>query len=209
MSARGRAGVVVTCAACIACVAVPIAAGADAVGNAERPAAPSAPTDDERRTARDLRRLASAWADGGGVFGYPFWEKAIERYRRTQISASMLQQYVTGYRDRMQLGCDLLDSTDAGEGTASDVKELVQDACDRRVDALREQTKWLDDVVRSASPALAPEEVDSLTASAQEHADTADEQLQVSYRDTRRAMDLAQSALDEAGLPRIAEDAFL
>ena len=32
------------------------------------------PTERQRQMRGELKDLASAWADGGGTFGYPFWE---------------------------------------------------------------------------------------------------------------------------------------
>ena len=166
------------------------------------------PSEDERTMRAELRELERAWADGGGTFGYPFWEKARQRWAQRQITTSMYREYVTGYRDRLDAGCELVDRVDTDADVSTEVRELVLRACDERVDALRTQQRSLDEQIRrdGAAPELdaeaSEERIRELDVEAMEH-------LQESFRSTRLAMDLAQAALDEAGLERLAEDAFI
>jgi hypothetical protein len=213
--------VVMTCASVVLAPGV-LAAGATQRSGAAATATPASttttveqpdqprpkPSERERTMRRELRELARAWADGGGTFGYPFWEKARQRWARRQITTPMYREYVTGYRDRLDSGCELVDRVDTSTETSTDVRELVLEACDERVEALRTQQRSLDEQVRrdSGDPdldaAASEERIGELDADALEH-------LQTSFRATREAMDLAQSALDEAGLERLAEDAFI
>jgi hypothetical protein len=159
---------------------------------------------------RDLRALARAWEEGGGRFGYPFWEKAGQRWADTQITTPMYREYVTGYRDRLRAGCELLDSVDIETAEARDVRSLALDACRTRVDALRDQQRWLDDLIHRDS-ATGPQDAElvELEERIAERETAWRSELQESYRDARLAMDLAQSELDELGLERLAEDSFL
>lgn len=167
-----------------------------------------APSEDERAMRSELRELERAWADGGGTFGYPFWEKAGQRWRTKEITTPMYREYVTGYRDRLVVGCQLLDQVDTGSDTATEVRELVLEACERRVDALRAQQRSLDEQIRRSS---GDPDVDVAASEEQgaEHDREADEALQESFRMAREAMDLGQAELDAAGLERVSEDAFL
>lgn len=170
------------------------------------------PSSADRRVERDLASIADAWAEGGGTYGFPFWEKAQERWRAGTVSASVLREYTTGYRDNLQLGCELLDATDVDTEVAQEVRENLVDACRTRVDALRAQKRQLDRVVeRGAAVAgeLDAEELADLDQDVAEHAATVVEQMQQSWRSTREAMDLAQAELDARGLDRLPEDAFL
>ncbi|MCW2924998.1 MAG: hypothetical protein JWM98_2402 [Thermoleophilia bacterium] len=163
---------------------------------------------DPKAMRTSLRELARAWSDGGGKFGYPYWSKAQQRWRTHEITAPMFREYVTGYRDRLVLGCDLLDEVSVDEDVARSVAELVVEACRRRVDALREQQRYLGDTIRSA--AGGPDvDTEALDASAADHEAKAGEAMEQSFRDTRLAMDRAQAALDAADFDRLHEDAFL
>lgn len=202
----------------VACAPAVLAAGTTTTTPATEPAAATGPEEQgedrprpsgEERTMRaELRQLERAWADGGGTFGYPFWEKARQRRAMRQITPSMYREYVTGYRDRLVAGCDLLDQVDTSTEVASEVRELVLDACETRIDALRATQGSLDEQIRrnTADPDVDLEAVDEriveLDAEAREAFDE-------SWRDTRMAMDLAQTRLDQAGLERLREDAFL
>jgi hypothetical protein len=167
-------------------------------------------TDEARQVRRELRALARAWEEGGGRFGFPYWEKAGQRWTDRQITTTMYREYVTGYRDRLRAGCELLDAADVETSEARDVRSLVLDSCTRRVDALRDQQRWLDELIRRDGT-----EVDSETDAAARDERIAElqqawqEALQESYRDARLAMDLAQRELDELGLERLSEDAFV
>jgi hypothetical protein len=169
---------------------------------------PKPATDDERAMRAELKDLARAWADGGGTFGYPFWEKARQRFALRQITASMYREYVTGYRDRLVLGCDLLDQVDTSTDISTNVRELAIEACGDRVDALRAMQRSLDEQVRRAGQdpeldvAASDKRIDELDTEALEA-------LQSSFRSTRLAMDVAQSNLDAVGLQRLSEDAFI
>jgi hypothetical protein len=171
------------------------------------PARPK-PSDRERRMRRELKALASAWADGGGTFGYPFWEKARQRLAMRQITTSMYREYVTGYRDRLVVGCDLLDQVDTETEVAGDVRRLVIDSCESRVEALRAEQRSLDLQIRrdGGDPDIDPASVEEEIA---DHDADALEAFQSSFRDARLAMDLAQTELDMAGLERLPEDAFV
>jgi hypothetical protein len=166
------------------------------------------PSEDERTMRAELRELARAWADGGGTFGYPFWEKARQRWAARQITTPMYREYVAGYRDRLDAGCELVDRVDTSTDVSTAVRELVLSACDERVDALRAQQRSLDEQIRrdSGDPdldaAASEERIGELDQEALEH-------LTASFRATREAMDAAQAALDEAGLERLPEDAFI
>jgi regulator of protease activity HflC (stomatin/prohibitin superfamily) len=156
---------------------------------------------------RELRDLASAWADGGGTYGYPFWEKAGQRWRTGEISTTLYREYVTGYRDRLVLGCDLLDAIDTSTKVADEVRSRVLDSCHERVDALRAQQRWLDARIDADSaPSTDDAAAEERATKAQAEADAA---LQDSYRDARLATDQAQAELDRVGLKRLSEGAFI
>jgi hypothetical protein len=156
----------------------------------------------------ELKELAEAWADGGGTFGYPFWEKAGHRMQTGEITPTMYREYVTGYRDRLVLGCGLIEHVDTSSDTTEQVRGLVLDACEARVDGLRQQQHWLDELIDATTATDEDEAADHRTK-ASEHQAEALTKLEDSWRDTRMAMDAAQSALDAAGLERLHEDAFL
>lgn len=173
------------------------------------------PSAEDRRLERELGDLASAWASAGGTYGYPFWDRARQRWQDGEISASLFREYVSGYRDRMRLGCQLVDGVDTSSGVADDTHELVSHACDERVAGLESQQRWLDELIDqpvadpsesadqvAADSAQRDERLAKLEADAQEH-------LQRSFRDTRRAMNLAQAELDAVALDRLPEDAFI
>lgn len=166
------------------------------------------PSDRERQMRRELREFASAWADGGGTFGYPFWEKARQRLAMRQITTSMYREYVTGYRDRLVVGCDLIDQVDTETEVAGDVGRLVLDACEARVEALRAEQRSLDLQIRrdGGDPEVDPASVEEDIAGHDADALVA---FQESFRNARLAMDLAQTELDQAGLERLPEDAFV
>ena len=199
-------------------------AGADRAVQADTPTVEQPGSQEERdRLERDLQRLADAWALGGGTFGFPFWEKAGQRWRTDQVGTPLYREYVTGYRDRLRGGCELLDAVDVDQRVADDVKGLVVDSCRSRLRALRAQQQWLDVLmeldqaaVASASAPVtgddapdAAERAQELQVEAADHEREYRELLQASYRDARLAMQLAQSALDGAGRERLAEDAFI
>ncbi len=188
---------------------------------------------ERERLQRDLDALADAWALGGGTFGFPFWEKAGQRWRTGQVTTPLYREYVTGYRDRLQGGCELLSAVDVDRPESRDVKELVVDSCTARLRALRAQQAWLDTLIeldhaestRSQEPvgddagraedagddeaAAAAEAAQELQVEAADHEQEFRERIQESFRDARLAMDLAQRELDTAGLDRLAEDAFI
>lgn len=167
-------------------------------------------TDEARQVRRELRSLAQAWDEGGGRFGFPFWEKAGQRWARRQITTTMYREYVTGYRDRLRAGCELLDAADPDTSEARDVRSLVLDACNKRVDALRDQQRWLDELIRrDAIPVDSETDVAALDERIVEREQAWQDALQESYRDARLAMDLAQRELDESGQERLPEDAFI
>ena len=184
----------------------------DVPASQEPPAAEptEAATDDARELRRELRLLARAWDEGGGQFGYPYWEKAGQRWRLRQITTTMYREYVTGYRDRLRAGCELLDAAEVDSPEARDVRTLALDACRERLDALRDQQRWLDELIRrdglepanEADAASLDERITELEASWRGH-------LQDSFRDARLATDLTQRELDERGLDRLSEDAFI
>ncbi|MCW2974143.1 MAG: hypothetical protein JWN72_2416 [Thermoleophilia bacterium] len=201
--------------------AVAAAGAADSATEAAKPTptVPSTtanvPSGDDRRLERQLDELASAWAAAGGTYGYPFWDRARQRWSSGEISASLFREYVSGYRDRIHLGCELVDQVDTSSGAADDTHELVSHACDERVKGLAAQQRWLDRLIdqpvadpdattedAAAAATQRDEELAELEADAQEH-------LQRSFRDTRRAMELAQGELEAAGLDRLREDAFV
>lgn len=166
--------------------------------------------EDPARLARDLDALAAAWADGGGTFGYPFWEKAGRRWVDGQLTTTMYREYVTGYRDRLEAGCELLDSVDAGTEASSQVRALVVEACRDRVDALQAQQRWLDaEVDQTIVPKPEEEELEAIRARVAEHQAEYVARLQESLRDARIAMELAQGALAQEDLERLPEDAFI
>lgn len=220
-----RLFVLAACVTSLSAPAVLAAAGASDPRESSRPGGTSAPgrsvtaptepsgsgdrpSEREKTMRAELRELARAWADGGGTFGYPFWEKARQRWAQRQITTPMYREYVTGYRDRLDAGCELVDRVDTSTEVSTEVRELVLRACDERVDALRAQQRSLDEQIRrdSGDPELNPDasiaRIAELDAEAHEH-------LQASFRATREAMNLTQAALDEAGLERLAEDAFI
>lgn len=216
MSLRARAVAVATavvgiCALTLplpAAVSVPVDRGGGAVAPAEVMTTPQLHADTSRATRTELRELARAWADGGGTFGYPFWGKAQQRWRTGEITASMFREYVTGYRDRVMLGCDLLEDVETSTEVSGDVRELVVQSCRSRLDGLREQQRALDDLIRSAGGAE-DADIESLDESQAEHEAAAREAFQDSYRRARLAMDLAQLELEGAGLDPIDEGSFI
>lgn len=166
--------------------------------------------EDPDRLVRDLEALAAAWADGGGTFGYPFWEKAGQRWLDGQLTTTMYREYVTGYRDRLEAGCELLDAVDAGTEASREVRSLVLDSCRGRVEALQAQQRWLDaEVDQAAVPRPDADELESIRAAVAEHQDEYGTKLQASLRDARIAMELAQGALVQEGRERLPEDAFI
>ncbi|MCW2926236.1 MAG: hypothetical protein JWM86_204 [Thermoleophilia bacterium] len=167
-------------------------------------------SEEQEQVGSELRSLADAWADGGGTFGYPFWEKAGQRWRAGQLTNTMYREYVTGYRDRLRTGCELLDSVDASTDVAGDVRRLLLDSCERRLEGLRAQQRSLGDLIaREDGSERDADELEQLDGRIAERDAEAIEALQDSYRDARIALDLAQSELDEAGIDRLAEDAFI
>ncbi len=167
-------------------------------------------TAEARLIRRELRSLARAWEEGGGRFGFPFWEKAGQRWTDRQITTPMYREYVAGYRDRLRAGCALLDAADIETSEARDVRSLVLDSCNKRVDALRDQQRWLDELIRRDGTEIGTEDdAVALDERIAERQQAWQEALQESYRDARLAMDLAQRELDESGMERLSEDAFI
>jgi len=167
-------------------------------------------TDEARQLRRELASLALAWEEGGGRFGYPYWEKAGQRRAARQISTAVFREYVTGYRDRMRAGCELLDATEVEQEAARDVRRLALDACRSRADALRDQQEWLDELLRrDGSEERSESDEEALQERIAELQDAWESELQDSFRDARLALDLAQRVLDDRGLDRLAEDAFV
>jgi hypothetical protein len=218
------AGAVAGVLAWLAIVRVDARAASVTPAAGDEAAAPtSAPSSDDRRLRSELDRLADAWSLGGGRFGYPFWEKASQRWRSGELSTALLREYVTGYRDRLRPGCDLLDATDVDSDVARDVRSLAKDSCSRRLEALRAQQRWLDALVEREVAARAPaapagaqedpgaraKELAELEAQATAQEEAYREAIQESYRDARLALDLAQRELDHAGVQRLPEDAFV
>ena len=187
-------------------------AGSGSAGTEGAPVDPpiAEATDEARLVRRELRALERAWEEGGGRFGYPFWEKAGQRWSNRQITTTMYREYVTGYRDRLRAGCELLDSADIDSSEAKDVRSLALDACNTRVDALRDQQRWLDELIRrDGNEGDAQADAAAIDERIAEREAAWQKALQESYRDARLAMDLAQQELDESGLERLSEDAFL
>ncbi|MBC7460332.1 MAG: hypothetical protein H7287_03120 [Thermoleophilia bacterium] len=218
---KRRLSLLLALAATLMASAVAVVGAADATTTPTQPAATvpsttvSAPSSDDRRLERELDDVASAWAAAGGTYGYPFWDRARQRWHSGEISASLFREYVSGYRDRIHLGCELVDRVVTSSGAADDTHELVSHACSERVKGLTAQQKWLDRLIDkpvagpedsaedvAASATRRDEQLSQLEADAQEH-------LQRSFRDARRAMNLAQGELDAAGLERLREDAFI
>jgi hypothetical protein len=201
-------------------VVVPTASSTDQIGSGNSTSAGraadsgAADTDAERPDERsvnmrgELVELADAWALGGGTYGFPFWEKAGQRWRAGQITSTMYREYVDGYRDRLLAGCELLDVIDPDEQASGDVRALVLDACRKRVEALRAQHRWLDAIIKQdfAAPG---EDVVALQETARTGELEFRAAIEESYRDARLAMNTAQSALDQAGLERLSEGAFV
>lgn len=191
--------------------AAALLAGVVSADGAQEASAPKRDAGD-RRVVRELELLADAWAEGGGTYGYPFWAKAQERWRAGTISASVLREYTSGYRDSLQIGCDLVDAVDVETDVAKDVREMLVDACGARVDALRAQQQQLDRVIeRRAAQAgeFDADELAELDKDVATRAETVAQRLQESYRGTREAMELAQAELDAGGFERLREDAFI
>lgn len=166
------------------------------------------PSRREREMRAQLRELAQAWADGGGTFGFPFWEKASQRWTRGEITTPMYREYVTGYRDLLDAGCDLVDQVDVDHDASREAKGHVFDACERRVDALRSLQRSLDEQIRRDSSDPEVDRVRIEERIVEYDLETVDA-LQDSYRHARLAMNIAQAELDRAGLERLPEDAFV
>ena len=168
------------------------------------------PATGARQLRSELVALADAWAEGGGTFGYPFWDKAAQRYGAREISPSLFREYVSGYRDRLSAGCQLLEAIDGSDGVASDVDELVREACARRVEGLRAQQQLLGVLIAStAASSPSPADSEALDARIAELEAEANDAFQDAWRSTRTAMDVAQAALVEGGADPLPEDAFI
>lgn len=190
-------------------VAVPLASAATPAQTVADPVVRAASDDSQdTRMRAELVELADAWALGGGTYGYPFWEKAGQRWQAGQISTTMYREYVDGYRDRLRAGCELLDVIDPNERVSDDVRSLVLHACEQRVDALQSQHRWLNAVIEQDYAARG-EDVTSLQEQAVTHETAFREAIEESLRDARLAMNAAQAALQQAGLERLSEDAFI
>lgn len=166
------------------------------------------PGEEQRTMATELGSLADAWSDGGGTYGFPFWEKAGQRWRTGAMTTAMYREYVTGYRDRLVAGCSMLEQVKTTTEASSGVRELVLDACDRRLDGLRAQQRSLDERLRRTGRA-SEVELDAIDERIAELDAESGEAFQDSWRATRLAMDHAQAALDRARLERLDEDAFM
>lgn len=201
----------------VALAMVAAAAGTDSGAAPAAPAPPPAPqepvlleVEDADRLVRDLDALANAWSDGGGTFGYPFWEKAGQRWHDGQLTTTMYREYVTGYRDRLEAGCELIDAVETGTEASGEVRSLVLDACHARVDALQAQRRWLDaEIVQSVAPLPDEEELEAIRARIVKDQEEYRARLQGSYRDARIALELAQGALAQEGRDVLREDAFI
>lgn len=179
------------------------------VGSSPSLGASSPDEADGAEVRAELLDLADAWADGGGRFGYPFWEKAAQRWRARQLTAIFYREYVTGYRDRLALGCPLLDEIELGTREAKDVRELLATACDRRLDGLRLQQRWLDQMIRRDREREAtPDEDSGRDERIAELEASSNEALQDAWRGTREAMEAAQAAMAAHAAEPIPEDAF-
>lgn len=168
------------------------------------------PDPSARQLHQDLRRLERAWSDGGGRFGYPFWEEAGQRWRTSQISAAMYREYVTGYRDSLELGCPLVDAIDLETDIARGLRDRLVEACTDRLDGLRAQDRWLQALIRRDVEVDADADTtDAINDSIATYDEQARAKFEESFRGTREAMDAAQAALDAAEAERIDESAFL
>ena len=225
-----RATVVGVLVVVIAAVVGSAGAASGVAPGAQSPpsAAPSSSEPDagERRLRRDLDALADAWSLGGGRFGFPYWEKASQRWTAGQLSTALFREYVAGYRDRLRSGCDLLRATEVDSDAAWDVRSLLVDSCSRRMDALKAQQRWLDALLgkdaamriepneggvaaKAAPSAAAVRDAADLDAQAVSQEQEFRDSIQESFRDARLALDLAQRELDHAGVQRLPEDAFI
>lgn len=194
--------------------------------SSERPLALSpmlGPTRDDRKGRETMVDLAHAWAVGGGTFGYPFWDKAGHRWSQGQISTVMYREYVTGYRDRLKSGCDLLAAIEIRGSVPKDIPDLVIASCENRLEALQQQQRWLEALIELGSlpsPKLAAEgarheqlEIDDQRAELQRSAVERERRfnaaIEQSYKEARIALNLAQEWLDVTGQERIDEGAFI
>jgi hypothetical protein len=213
-----RAGMVLVAVALVmVVVAAPVPGGSGEGVSARDPEPAAVERDPETvQLRRELDDLVDAWAVGGGTFGFPFWERAGRRWAAGEITTPMYREYVTGYRDRVRAGCQLLDSVRVRHSVARDVRGLVEGACRRRIEALGSQQRWLETLAQVDAPTAGPldetarnERAAALQAEAADHERAYREAIQASYRDARLAMELAQSALVAGGVARLAEDAFI
>lgn len=186
--------------------AVPPSAGIDASAVAELTA--PQPSEPARHVRRELRTLAEAWSLGGGRYGFPYWEKAWHRWRDREIGASAFREYVTGYRDTLRPGCELLDDLDLEVDAVRDIRSSLVEACHERVSALRSQQQRLDLLVEK-DPAATRDERLEREATLQRLDAEFEMHLQHSYALTRVAMNDTQAQLDALELERIDEDAFI
>lgn len=203
-------------------VAITSAAGNGDGERGNATAQSAGPSRDERSARASLVELADAWMVGGGEFGFPFWDKAGRRWAAGQLTTTMYREYVTGYRDRLRSGCELLDAIDVKGSVPRDVPSLVRDSCSMRLRALDSQQRWLGALIEldarnsddggSGTRAVADDtasEDESLREAAVEHEQAYRAALQESYRNARRAMNEAQAWLDETGQERLAEDSII
>lgn len=176
--------------------------------------APRAEATDARveLVANELHELGSLWNSTSGLYGYPFWEKALQRWRSGSLTPSMMREYVTGYRDSLNLTCETVDDASIGSDIARSVRTLLVDACEDRIDALKAQKQQLDIIVELASAqasSLTADERRELEEKRDEHAEKYVEMIQRSWRATREAMTIAQNELRASGSDLLDEDSFI
>ena len=159
-------------------------------------------TGSEEVLAADLRALAAIWADFGGRWGYPWWERSWRSWQDGALDPGSAREHVVGYAALLEPGCAELDGAEPAAPVAERVRELLAAACSTRLRALRGQAELLDGIVEDGVQPAADEDAAELAASVEVD-------LQDSWRDARLAMELAQAQLEALGEPRLPEDAII
>lgn len=158
--------------------------------------------DDPAQLRSDLAHLADDWAIGGGLDGYPFWEKAYRRWRSGAMPGSMFKQYCVSYGQLLEGGRSRVDTRSLDTDGAEEIRDMLLEAYDLRIEALSVYESYLDAQLRDE---IDVEEGVSLDV-ARSQAETG---VQGSYRQTRLAMNRAQVLLGVVGGERIPEGSFM
>ncbi|MBC7643978.1 MAG: hypothetical protein H7123_02550 [Thermoleophilia bacterium] len=149
----------------------------------------------------DLDSLADAWAVGGGDQGYPFWDQAWRKWRDGSMAGSTFQAYVASYESLLERGSSRIGQVDVATEPAKRVRDALERSLSARRAALSELNGFLTAELEQR------EDIDGETFEIVRQ--RVDDQIDLSFREARLAMNSSQALLDAAGQRRIPEDAFL